>query len=396
MHVRQRLLYLGCAWPPGFQALYPAVNPAGHSFETQMIAALRPYFDIRSVGVLPRRPPCHPVSHSTPGIAHNLILLDKPPEVLHRFRSLARLKAEYRSWHLSGWEPTVVLVYNLSPIYNQFVLWLCNERQRPKLALLLLDSPSLGRQLPWLKRLRYRFKPMVVPDAEMISRFDACIGLSRATERYFRPREIPFLWMPGGCTPARATQEVNVPMSPPETGPIRFGYFGALAAHAGVEGLVRVFLRSDLSATLEICGYGRLGPQAAEWARHDRRLKYHGLLPTAADCLQFGRSCDVLINPRPDTHGNENNFPSKLFEYSLCGRAILTSRLSGVDDVLGPEGFYFDVTSFERSLEQSLRQVAALPRVELWRRGEQIRRRVTTEYSWTHQAERMAEFITRL
>jgi glycosyltransferase involved in cell wall biosynthesis len=392
-----RLLYLGFAFPPGIQALFPSVNPAGHGFETQMVAALRPHCDLRSASVLGVEIPQPPAdADPASGVAHELVLRDSPPEVFHRWRSLARLKQHYRRWTRAGWRPDAVLVYNLGPIYNQFIRWLRRQAPRPRLVLLLLDSAQLGKPLPALKRFRYRFKPFVVAEDEMLREFDAAIGLSRETERFFAPRGTPFLWMPGGCTPARGNfTDPSTPDSHANT-PLRLGYFGALAAHAGVMELIEAFGRTKLTATLHVCGYGKRADAIAEAAKRDERIRFHGLLPTPADCLRFGRSCDVLVNPRPAGHGNENNFPSKIFEYALCGRAILTTRLSGVDAVLGVEAFYCDPSKLAAELPARLAEVAALPRAELHRRGAVLRERVTTLYSWPQQAAAMAAFIEGL
>lgn len=390
---RTRLLYLGFAFPPGVQSLYPGVNPAGHGFETPMATELRRHFDLRTVGVLPIRPPAVTDADPASGIAHDLILLEKPPELIHRYRSLTLLKVRYQEWSAGGWVPEVVLAYNLSPIYSQFLIWLRRQPHCPRLALLLLDSPNLGQRLPWLKRFRRRFKPMYVADSDMIRWFDACIGLSRATEEHFRSRQIPFLWMPGGCSPARIPTEPPTADLPPREAPIRFGYFGALANHAGVMPLVEAFLAGDNLATLEICGYGRLGDALAELGRRDSRLRYHGLLPTPADCLRFGQTCDVLVNPRPPGHGNENNFPSKLFEYALTGRAILTTGFGGMREVLGPDAFYLEETQLASSLAQQLKTLSRTPRTVLREKGRRLQQRITSEYSWSRQVDRMTAFL---
>ncbi len=358
-----------------------------------MIAELRGYFEIRSAGVLPVECPTVEFPDPATGIEHELLLLEKAPELYHRFVSLARLKRQYRQWRAEGWVPDLILVYNLSPIYNQFLLWLKRlAKRRPKLVLLLLDSSNLGRQLPWLKRFRHKFKPMHVPDERMILQFDACVGLSKATERYFSPRQVPFLWMPGGCSPTRALRPGVVP---DPDGPIHFGYYGSLGAHAGVKEMAEVFLRNRRDTTLDICGYGKGASEFTEMARTIPQLRFRGLL-TPAECLRFGRQCDVLINPRLATHGNENNFASKLFDYALSGRAILTSRISGVEDVLGPEANYFDPHDFDRSLAEELKQLARTPRAELQKRGASIQQRVIRQFSWEVQARRLAEFLEEI
>src|SRR5437899_2695989 len=273
-----RLLYLGFAFPPGLASLNLGINPAGHALETQMIAELRSYFDIRSAGVLPFVAPRLPPADPRTGISHELLLLEKPPELFHRFQSLVRLKAQYRQWRAQGWEPDTVLVYNLSPIYNQFIAWLRRQPRRPRLVLLLLDSPNLGVSVPWFKRFRYRFKPMHIPDGEMLGRFDACIGLSKDAEQYFCPNRVPFLWMPGGCTPFTARCAMEDSPARESNNHLRLGYFGALAPHAGVEQLIETFLAAKVPASLEICGYGKMGKRFAELARARPSLRFHGLL----------------------------------------------------------------------------------------------------------------------
>lgn len=387
-----RLLYLGFAFPPGMAALYPECNPAGHALETRMAAQLRSYFDLRSVGVLPVAPPQTELPEPVPGIDHELLLLERPPELFHRYRSLARLKAQYRLWRAEGWEPDLVLVYNLSPIYNQFLLWLRRQAHCPKLVLLLLDSSNLGQAMPWTKRFRRSFKPMYVPDNQMLFQFDACIGLSRTVAKYFQPRGVPFLWMPGGCTPERALSGPVTPLTLAPDDVTRFGYFGALGAHSGVSALVELFAAQGLNATLDVCGYGKNGLPSLP---RNSRVRLRGLL-SPEQCLRFGRNCDVLINPRPATHGNENNFPSKLFEYVLTGRPIITSRLSGVERVLGQDAIYFNPRDFAPELAAALRRASQMPRSELQARGAAIQQRVLAEFSWAKQARRMADFMCQL
>ncbi len=390
-----RLLYLGFAFPPGIAPLYPELNPAGHALETQMISQLRERFEIRSTGVLPFQPPRLDAADPASGLTHDLMLLERPPELFTRWSSLSRLKAQYRQWERVGWKPDLVLVYNLSPIYNQFLTWLRGRPDCPKLVLLLLDSPNLGQELPWLKRVRRRLKPMCIPDSEMLGRFDACIGLSRTAEAYFRPAAIPFLWMPGGCLPSRALKLDPDADESPTPGPLRVGYFGALGPHAGIQQMAGILHDQDLEVQLEICGYGKAAGKFAEMAAQDERIKFRGLL-SPAECLRFGRACDVLVNPRPDTHGNRNNFASKLFEYALTGRAILTSNLAGADTVLGRDAFYFDPQDFQAGLLQRLLEITRIPREELNRRGAAIQQRVTANYSWPRQVARMAEFLEQV
>ncbi len=227
-----RLLYLGFAFPPGVSALFPELQPAGHLIETSLINSVRGNFDVRSVGISGLAVEGLQVTpEASPGLPHCLNLLDKNPELYHRYHSLMRLKRAYREWRKAGWTADVIVVCNLSPVYNAFVRWLKRQRgPAPLLVLYLADSTTLGLEVPLRKRLRYKFKPLVYPEVEMLPYFDACVAVSKSTRSLFAPRKIPWLWLPNGIDPARirpAGEEL------PE-GAVRFGYFGALADHTGL------------------------------------------------------------------------------------------------------------------------------------------------------------------
>jgi glycosyltransferase involved in cell wall biosynthesis len=382
-------LYLGYAFPPGVAGLFPEAQPAGHMIETSLVNALRPWFEVRSVGISWIRVDLLPPGDRSPGLPHALNLLDKTPEVLNRWLSLSRLKRQYQSWIENGWAPDVVLVCNFSPVYNAFIRWLKRGPQCPCLILYLADSMNLQQRFPWLRRFRHRLKPMTWPDGEMVRYVDGCVAVSLATEQFFAARKLPWLWLPNGCDPMRAVRSSG---GTPE-GPIRFGYFGTLASYGGAEALIRAFTRRERQSELHICGYGKQKQAIVDLCSNHRQLRFHGPR-TPDDCLRFAQDCDVLVNPRPNAPGNENNFSSKVFEYALSGRAILTSRVSGVDRILGEEAFYFDENDFQRSLEESLDRIGGLPKSELRERGARLQERMLNDYSWAQQGERLARFLS--
>jgi glycosyltransferase involved in cell wall biosynthesis len=386
-----RLLYLGLAAPPRVQRQHPEFS-ANSRFQAQMMAEVGKHFDVRSVSALPfAAQPAEAASGQEPGGPEpDLLLVDKPPELFHWWNSLRQLRHQVRQWRQAEWSPDVVLVYNFSPIYNAFVRGL--GQLQAKRVLLLGDSATLGREWPWLKRLRYRLKPFAWPEEQMLPHFDACISLSRGTEALFARRRLPWLWMPGGCDPTCA-----LPASAePGDGPIRFGYFGSLAPHAGLMSLLKAFSATAVPGPLHVCGPGKQAPEIAQRCAADPRLQFHGLLPMPEDCLRFAQGCDVLVNPRPLIPGNENNFPSKTFEYALSGRAILTTGFAGVTEVLGPAAFYLDEAALDSSLAKQLVALSRMPRAELNQRGRKVQERVMTEFTWARQAAHMAEFILSL
>lgn len=387
-----RIFYLSNAFPPGVSGRFPSVNPAGHATETRMTRALAEITQLTSITLLGGEVfgALEPRDDSL-GLEHELVLWDRPPEPWHRWRSWRQLRDHYlRSVAASG-PPDIVLVRNLHPVFNRFVRWLRAHPPHPRIVLVFADSSSLGQVMRPFRRFRYSLKPMYVPDDVAIGWYDACISFGIGTEKFFEPLGIPWMWMPSAF---------NFPYDPPPerevSGPVTFGYFGALAGHASVIPMVEQFVNSGVPGTLHACGFGK---QAAELealaARHPTFL-FDGLLPKQSDCLEWAQKVDVLLNPRLNIWGLENSFPSKIFEYAMTGKAILTTRTGGVDRVLGDRAFYFESEGFESSFREQLKSVASMDRAALRLRGRSIREHILQEYTWEQQARRMEEFMRRL
>jgi glycosyltransferase involved in cell wall biosynthesis len=356
-----------------------------------MTQALSKLADVSTVGMMAREVSgqLEPRDDSI-GIEHELLLWDRRPELWHRWYSWRRLRQFYLEKTKREGIPDAVLVKNLGPSYNRFVCWLRRQNPRPMIVWVLADAGALGQKISFGKRLRYAFKPMTMLDeSKAIPWFDACISFSVDTRRYFEPRGVPWLWMPS----ASNFQYEPPPADPNQTGPIRFGYFGTLSGHSHVLDMVRAFLDTRPTGTLHVCGYGGLAETLKKLAAENPAFHFDGLLPRQSDCLPWAQKVDVLVNPRPPAMGLENSFPSKIFEYAMAGKAILTTRTGGVDQVLGDEALYIESDHFEESLRQKLREVAGMDRAELQRRGTAIRNRVLKEFNWDTQARRMVEFL---
>ena len=355
-----------------------------------MLQALGRSTQLASVGLLPAETygRLEPRDDSI-GLEQDLVLWERRPELWHRWRAWRELRAWYLARIARGASPDFVLVRNLNPVFNRFAKWLRSHSARPRLVLVFADSARLGQKTSLSRRLRYAFKPMQMLDEQAIGLYDACISYGIGTRRYFEDRGIPWMWMPSAFN-----FDYTPPPEPPaDTGPIRFGYFGALAEHASVLQTVRAFLDSNVPGTLHMCGFGKLSGELERLSAAHPRFRFDGLLPRQSDCLAWAQKVDVLISSRAADWGLENSFPSKIFEYGMTGKAILTTRTGGVDEVLKSEGIYLDGEKLEESLRQQLPEVAKMDRADLRRRGTAIRDRMLKEYNWDVQARRMVEFL---
>lgn len=389
---RLRLFNLTYAFPPGVSGRFPSLNNSGHATETRMSQALSRQAEVSTVGIQAREVfgRLEPRDDSL-GLEHELLLWDRRPELWHRWHSWRQLRRFYLEKTARQGLPEVVLVKNPGPVYGCFVRWLRRRHPRPLIVLLLADAGTLGQKIPITKRLRYAFKPMVTLDeSKSMLWFDACISFSSDTRRYFEPRGVPWMWMPSAFN----FRYDPSPASPAQTGPIRFGYFGQLAERTSVLPMVQGFLDAKVPGTLHVCGYGKLSNVLKELARRHSSFHFDGTFAKQSDCLAWAQKVDVLINPRLPIQGLENSFPSKIFDFGMTGKAILSTRTGGVDKVLGEEGLYLETDDFAGSLHQKLCTVAAMDRTELQRRGTAIRERVLKDFNWDEQARRMIEFLT--
>ncbi len=320
------------------------------------------------------------------GLEHELLLWDLKPELWNRWRSWRRLRRFYLDKVKREGMPDVLLVPNILPVFNHFVCWLRRQPRRPVLALFLADCEGLGQSDSWWRRLRYQFKPMQMLENEAVYLYDVCIALSIGTRRYFEPHGIPWLWMPSAYN---FSYEPPVGAAP-VNGPVRFGYFGGLSKNSATLPMVRAFLDSGVAGSIHICGFGEATEALKKLAETHPNLHFDGLLqPT--ECPAWAQRVDVLINPRLPVWAN--SFSSKIFQYGITGKAVLSTRVGGVDEVLGDGGLYFEAENLEASLRGRLVEVAAMDRAELQRRGAAIRARILRDFNWDAQAARMIDFL---
>jgi glycosyltransferase involved in cell wall biosynthesis len=394
---RLRLLYLGNAFPPGmagenFTNAASFLTP--HLSETLLVNGLAELADVSSVGLLPGKgwKRLAMSKDNSPGLNHDLVLWDKNPALWHRWDSWQKLRSYYLEKVGRDEMPDVLVVRNLQHVFNHFVKWLRKQPKRPIIVLLLGDSGGLGEAIPPLRRFRYKFKPMQMLEHEAVLLYDACLVSGLNAKRFFEPRGVPWTWIPCGFH----FNYEPPPPNPTEKGPIRFGYFGTLTERSGIRTLIKAFVDAKLPGTLHVCGHGQLSEELKELAQKHSNIIFDGFLPRQSDCLPWAQRIDVLVNLRLPYWGQDISAPSKVFEYGVAGKAILSTRTAGIDEILGKEGIYIETENFEESLRQKLIEISAMDRGELQRRAMIIRDRIVTNYSWAEQARRIVEFLNKL
>lgn len=235
-----------------------------------------------------------------------------------------------------------------------------------------------------------------VVQTRSIARFDAQIPLTAAIAEDFAPR-VPALVLEGGvAVPANGT-EADRPSAAQRDGEDRICMFsGLLNEINGVDLLLDAFARiPGAEYRLWIYGRGPLEARVREAAERDRRIRYGGFLPNA-EIARLQRQATVLVNPRPSHRAiTRYTFPSKLIEYMLSGRPVLTTALPGI-----PQEYHLHLhlvrDETPDGLATAIRGVCEMPANERERLAQRTRDFVVREKNWQRQGQRVYDFVREL
>jgi glycosyltransferase involved in cell wall biosynthesis len=110
-------------------------------------------------------------------------------------------------------------------------------------------------------------------------------------------------------------------------------YSGAIGYHYGIDELVTAMDYLDNDYELWITGGGACAEDLKEKIKNNSKVKYYGFLPTREELFKLQAQADILMNIRdPAIESTHYCFPSKIFEYMLLGRPVISVKLKGIPD----------------------------------------------------------------
>jgi glycosyltransferase involved in cell wall biosynthesis len=236
----------------------------------------------------------------------------------------------------------------------------------------------------------------VLAETRLLTRFSGIVAYTRYIGEDCAP-QVPLLVMEGGVDPDETfTADRSHTENTQQRERIIF-FSGSLSTTNGIELLLDAFsLLPDKSYRLWVFGRGRLEELVKSAAKLDNRIRYFGFVKEQREVLRHQRQSTVLVSLRPRADIiNRYTFPSKLREYMLSGRPVISTAAPGIPDE------YFEhmiVLQDEtpKGLAQLLEEVCTRPSSELDRLGAQAHDFVLNQKNWSQQGKKVLDFIRNL
>lgn len=301
-------------------------------------------------------------------------LLHKPANIIRLVREGSRVLSEVRG------EESLIICDAVSHAASAAALRLSKKFGIPAVAI-VTDLPEVmydGRQ-----NLFGRIS------ASLMKKYSAYILLTEAMDPIANPKGRPHVVMEGLCAPDSVE-----PRRPHKSGPRIAVYSGSLwRESAGLERLIEGFrLAAIENCELHFYGTGELEGDILRAHEECSAIRYMGSLDNESMARRL-RECDLLINPRPsDADFCKYSFPSKTMDYMASGVPVLMTRLPGVPSEYLERVFLIEDES-PSGMAAALSEVLSKSESELFEFGEEARRFVLTEKSYSAQCRRLAEFF---
>ena len=170
-------------------------------------------------------------------------------------------------------------------------------------------------------------------------------------------------------------------------------YSGSVNHSFGIANLIEAFKLLDDGFELWITGGGPAKEMVEEAAKQDERIKYYGFLPTRADLIKLQHKATMMINMRnPEEAASNYCFPSKLFEYMLLGKPVLSCRLGGIPEEYNQ--YLVEMKSLKpQDIAEAIRSVAAMNAQEREQLGKATQKFVMGEKGNIAQAKKILGFV---
>ena len=263
---------------------------------------------------------------------------------------------------------------------------------KAKCHLIVPDIPELvgsgGKLYRFLKKIRKK-----ITDRYRKYVDDYILYSAKMADYYHIPRD-KYIVMEGSIDPKDVSFMQSTPSA--EDTPAALMYSGAIVSQRAIPAFLDAFAaygRRDVA--LYFSGGGNVDERIHEMAKTDERITHFGFLKTREEVLALQMRSTALLHIRDkNAAASDNCFPSKLFEYMVSGKPVLSVRIGGI-----PEEYYeylIEIKSLSpEDVAQAIDRVLAMTPEERTAFGQRARNFILENKNAVKQTQKMLSFALR-
>lgn len=282
-----------------------------------------------------------------------------------------------------------ILVYNIYiPIIS--LLYRASKRSKSKLFAILYDLgvPPAHLKLGTLKMFGYRqFEKLAY---KYIPKLSGRIVINEKIIDEYAPGK-DYILIDGGVNNNVIDELFDLKESKSTT--VTYVLAGMLWEQNGTLLLLDALkLRPDLNVKVIFAGRGNDVKLIEEAAAIDKRVIYKGML-SMQELVKVYEEADVLLNLRIE-EDNDMHFPSKLFEYMVMGKKVISTPVAHAERDYGE---YLDILHdiTPAGLIKKMEIINALSKKELYCQGVKTRSFAVDNLSWDKRTKQIVEYINK-
>lgn len=329
---------------------------------------------------------------SRTGSSYDMIIGYCTLKIVTYFSRRINLMKSVKQWckYRAGKENTTVIVYEPSVSKLNAALYI-RKVTNAKIYVIIPDIPELvnlgaGR----IKKIGKRYAAMEMK--KLFAYVDGFVLYSEHMAEYYGLSDDKWILMEGVFDDSEARfdsiEKNNSTIK-------KLMYCGALDEYRGIPQLLNAFSKLDKNYELWLCGAGRSDNLIHEMAKKDPRIKHFGYLDSREDVLDLERQADILIHTRDvNSPAAPYCFPSKLFEYMVTGKPVLSVDIPGIPREYFRYLIKIDDLS-EKGIYNALMHVKNMDNEEIQKRGDAEREYVLNNKNSKCQAAKIIRFMER-
>lgn len=301
------------------------------------------------------------------------------------------LTKEVKTWakERAGSEENIVIVYEPSVAKMKSATYL-KQKHNASIFVVIPDIPKLV-DLGASRIIKLGKKLSEKKQMKLFEQVDGFILYSSHMAEYYGFSDDRWMLMEGVFDPEEAEIATNVKK---DDKCIKLMYCGALDEYRGIPQLLDAFAQlQGGSYELWLTGAGRSENLIRERQRNDPRIKYFGYLDSRKEVLELEQQADILIHTRDlKSPAAPYCFPSKLFEYLVTGKSVLSVDIPGI-----PKEYFKYMIKIEDLTVEKIREAihiaVSMDDEQRKKIGEAGKTFVLDKKNSTVQAQRMIDFM---